>query len=176
MRTSAVLRGGLLMLAAGAALAQTPAATPTGVSASTFSTDLMQLYREARLEDPRVLASYAQAQAGQEHQREAMGALLPQVSLNAGQNRIHQENDLVQQSYDSENYSLVLRQYLYNKVAWENYQKFKSLARQSESEALEAQAEATIELARRYFTALAAEDELESVSYTHLTLPTIYSV
>jgi outer membrane protein len=163
VRASAVLLGGLSMLAAGAALAQTPAATPTGVSASTFSTDLMQLYREARLEDPRVLASFAQAQAGQEHQREAMGALLPQISLNAGTNRIHQENDLVQQSYDSENYSLVLRQYLYNKAAWENYQKFKSLARQSESQALEAQAEATIELARRYFTALAAEDELELV-------------
>ncbi len=165
MRASAVLLVGLLMLAAGtdAGLAQTTAPTPTGVSASTFSTDLMQLYREARLEDPRVLASYARAQAGQEHQREAMGSLLPQVSLNAGTNRIHQENELVQRSYDSENYSLVLRQYLYNKAAWENYQKFKSLARQSESEALEAQAEATVDLAQRYFAALAAEDELELV-------------
>jgi outer membrane protein len=165
VRASAVLPGGLLMLALGTdiALAQAAAPTPTGVSASTFSTDLMQLYREARLEDPRVLASYARAQAGQEHQREAMGALLPQVSLNAGENRIHQENELVQRSYDSENYSLVLRQYLYNKAAWENYQKFKSLARQSESEALEAQAEATVDLAQRYFTALAAEDELELV-------------
>lgn len=163
MSASAVLLGGVFMLAAGAALAQTTAATPTGVSASTFSTDLMQLYRESRLEDPRVLASYAQAQAGKEHQREAMGALFPQVSLNAGTNRIHQESDLVQQSYDSENYSLVLRQYLYNKTAWENYQKFKSLARQSESQALDAQAEATVDLAQRYFTALAAEDELELV-------------
>jgi outer membrane protein len=109
------------------------------------------------------LASYARAQAGKEHQREALGSLLPQVSLNAGTNRIHQESDLVQRSYDSENYSLVLRQYLYNKAAWENYQKFKSLAKQSESEALEAQTEATVDLAQRYFAALAAEDELELV-------------
>jgi outer membrane protein len=165
MRASAVLPGGLLMLALGTdiALAQAAVPVPAGVSASTFSTDLMQLYREARLEDPRVLASFARAQAGREHQREALGTLLPQVSLNAGANRIHQENELVQRSYDSENYSLVLRQYLYNKAAWENYQKFKSLARQSESEALNAQAEATVELAKRYFTALAAEDELELV-------------
>ena len=163
MQASVVLLGGVFMLAAGAALAQTTEAKPTAVSASTFSTDLMQLYREARLEDPRVLASYSKAKAGQEHQREAFGALLPQISLNAGTNRIHQENDLVQQSYDSENYSLVLRQYLYNKTAWENYQKFKSLAKQSESEALETQAEATVELAQRYFAALAAEDELELV-------------
>lgn len=163
MGTSAILWGSAFIVAAGVALAQTPAATSKGVSASTFSTDLMQLYREARLEDPQVLASFARAQAGQEHQRESMGALLPQVSINAGLNQIHQENDLVQQSYDSESYSLVLRQYLYNKAAWENYKKFQSLAKQSESEALDAQAEATVELARRYFTALAAEDELELV-------------
>ncbi|SDW54407.1 TolC family outer membrane protein [Pseudomonas sp. NFACC08-1] len=163
MVASAALLGSVLMLAAGAVLAQTEAATPAGVNASTFSTDLMQLYREARLEDPQIVASYAQAKAGQEHQREAMGALLPQLSFSAGSNRIHQESDLVQRSFDSESYGLVLRQYLYNKAAWENYQKFKSLARQSESQALETQAEASVELAQRYFTALAAEDELELV-------------
>lgn len=136
MGTSAILLGSAFMVAAGIALAQTPAVVSKGVSASTFSTDLVQLYREARLEDPQVLASFARAQAGQEHQREALGALLPQVSINAGMNQIHQENDLIQQSYDSESYSLVLRQYLYNKAAWENYKKFQSLAKQSESEAL----------------------------------------
>lgn len=169
MGTSAILLGSAFMVAAGVALVQTPAVVSKGVSASTFSTDLVQLYREARLEDPQVLASFARAQAGQEHQREALGALLPQVSINAGMNQIHQENDLIQQSYDSESYSLVLRQYLYNKAAWENYKKFQSLAKQSESEALDAQAEATVELARRYFTALAAEDELELVIAERLT-------
>ncbi|SCZ19479.1 MULTISPECIES: TolC family outer membrane protein [unclassified Pseudomonas] len=163
MVAAAALLGSVLMLAAGAVLAQTEAATPAEVNASTFSTDLMQLYREARLEDPQIVASYAQAKAGQEHQREAMGALLPQLSFSAGSNRIHQESDLVQRSFDSESYGLVLRQYLYNKAAWENYQKFKSLARQSESQALEIQAEASVELAQRYFTALAAEDELQLV-------------
>ncbi|SEE59014.1 TolC family outer membrane protein [Pseudomonas kilonensis] len=163
MVASTALLGSVLILAAGAALAQAEAEAPTGINASTFSTDLMQLYREARLEDPQILASYAQAQAGQEHEREAMGALLPQLSFNAGSNRIHQESDLVQRSFDSESYGLVLRQYLYNKAAWENYQKFKSLARQSESQALETQAEASVELALRYFTALAAEDELQLV-------------
>ncbi|MBV4495063.1 TolC family outer membrane protein [Pseudomonas sp. SWRI12] len=169
MAASTALLGSALMLVAGTLLAQTEVATPAGVYASTFSTDLMQLYREARLEDPQILASYAQAQAGQEHQREAMGALLPQLSFNAGSNRIHQDSDLVQRSFDSESYGLVMRQYLYNKAAWENYQKFKSLARQSESQALDTQAEASVELARRYFTALAAEDELQLVRAERLT-------
>jgi len=163
MVASAVLLGSVWVLAVGVAVAQTEVAVPTEVNASTYSTDLMQLYREARLEDPHVIASYAQAKAGTEHQREAMGALLPQLSFNAGSNRIHQESDLVQRSFDSESYGLVLRQYLYNKAAWENYQKFKSLARQSESQAQDTQAEASVELAQRYFTALAAEDELELV-------------
>ncbi|HAG78663.1 MAG TPA: channel protein TolC, partial [Pseudomonas sp.] len=38
---------------------------PTSVSASSYATDLMSLYREARLEDPRVLAAYARAVGGQ---------------------------------------------------------------------------------------------------------------
>lgn len=163
MVASAALLGSVWVLAVGVAVAQTEVAVPTEVTVSTYSTDLMQLYREARLEDPHVIASYAQAKAGTEHQREAMGALLPQLSFNAGSNRIHQKSDLVQRSFDSESYGLVLRQYLYNKAAWENYQKFKSLARQSESQAQDTQAEASVELAQRYFTALAAEDELELV-------------
>ncbi|UVM70013.1 TolC family outer membrane protein [Pseudomonas alvandae] len=163
MVASAALLGSVWVLAVGVAVAQTEVAVPTEVTVSTYSTDLMQLYREARLEDPHVIASYAQAKAGTEQQREAMGALLPQLSFNAGSNRIHQESDLVQRSFDSESYGLVLRQYLYNKAAWENYQKFKSLARQSESQAQDTQAEASVELAQRYFTALAAEDELELV-------------
>ncbi|MFR0688063.1 TolC family protein [Enterobacterales bacterium AE_CKDN230030158-1A_HGKHYDSX7] len=163
MDASSVVLAGALMLTAGAALAQGAAVAAGGAYLSEDATDLMRLYQEARLEDPQILASHAHAQAGKEYQREAMGVLLPQLSLNAGTNQIHQQNDLVDESYDSESYSLVLRQFLYNKAAWENYQKFKSLARQSESEALDAQAEATVELARRYFTALAAEDELELV-------------
>lgn len=163
MDASSLVLAGALLLAAGTALAQTSTVAPGGVGIADEATDLLRLYQEARLEDPQILASYAHAQAGKEYQREAMGVLLPQLSLNAGTNQIHQRNDLIDESYDSENYSLVLRQYLYNKAAWENYQKFKSMALQSESEALDVQAEATVELARRYFTALAAEDELELV-------------
>lgn len=141
----------------------TPKPPPTSVSAKTYAADLMQLYRESRLEDPRVLASYSRAQSSKEQQREAMGGLLPQITANAGKNRIHQENELLTQSYSSENYSLQLSQHIYNKAAWENYQKFKSLAKQAGEESKEAQAEATVDLAQRYFAALAADDELELV-------------
>ena len=136
---------------------------PTNISAKEYSVDLMQLYYESRLEDPRVLAAYARTEAGKEHQKEAFGSLLPQVSLNAGGNRIKQVNEQVNQVYNSENYSVGLSQVIYNKATWENYQKYKSMAKQLVSEADEAQAEATVDLAQRYFAALAADDELELV-------------
>ncbi|TKD44258.1 channel protein TolC [Azotobacter chroococcum] len=123
----------------------------------------MQLYREARLEDPRVLAAYARAQSGKDRQREALGGLLPQVSANTAFSRSTRDDDLDRTSYDTERYSVSLTQHIYNKVAWENYQKSKSLARQGEAEAEDVHAEATVDLAQRYFVALAAEDELELV-------------
>ena len=141
----------------------TPKPAPTSISVKEYSADLAQLYREARLEDPRILAAYAREKAGGEHQREALGSLLPQLAANAGGNRIKQVNESVNQIYNSQNYSLTLSQVIYNKAAWENFQKYKSLAKQSISESEEAQAEATVDLAQRYFTALAADDELELV-------------
>lgn len=140
-----------------------PKPAPTSVSAKEYSADLLSLYREARLEDPRVLAAYARAQAGKERSREAFGGLLPQITANAGANRIKQVNELSDQVYNSQSYSLNLTQAIYNKAAWENWQRYKSLAKQTESETDEAQAEATVDLASRYFAALAADDELELI-------------
>lgn len=134
-----------------------------GVKASEYVSDLMQLYREARLEDPRVLSAYAQAQAGRERRREALGRLLPQVSANAQLNRNRRDDDVEVAYYENERYYLSLTQYLYNKQAWENYRKFRSLARQGESEAEDTLADATVDLAQRYFSVLAADDALELV-------------
>nr|WP_231654152.1 TolC family outer membrane protein [Pseudomonas californiensis] len=143
------------------AVPATPKPPPSTVSIKEYSADLISLYRESRLEDPRVLASYARAQASKEHAREAFGSLLPQLSANAAANRIKQVNENTNQIYNSQNYSLTLSQAIYNKAAWENYQKFKLTIKQTEAETTEAQAEATVDLAQRYFAALAADDELE---------------
>ncbi|EJN18769.1 type I secretion outer membrane protein, TolC family [Pseudomonas sp. GM78] len=134
-----------------------------GVSANDYSVDLMALYREARLEDPRIISAYAKARSASEQQRAALGSLLPQVSANGGYNRILRKDDASREIYDNNNYGLSLTQYIYNKQAWESWQKSKSVSRQKVSEADEAQAEATVDLARRYFVALAADDDLELV-------------
>jgi outer membrane protein len=136
---------------------------PQTVSASTYSLDLMTLYRESRLEDPRILAAYARARSAREQEREAFGTLLPQVSANANGNRILRKDELSREYYNNKSYSLSLTQSLYNKQAWEHYQQAKSLTLQQASQSEDAQAEATVDLAQRYFDALAADDELELV-------------
>ncbi|MFV9681704.1 TolC family outer membrane protein [Pseudomonas sp. NY15367] len=155
-----------LLLALGvspAAYAAEPEPTSGTVSANSYSADLAQLYRESRLEDPRVLMAFSRAQAGREREREAFGALLPQVSANTSFNRTSRDDKQTREQYNNERYALSLSQHLYNKEAWERYQKFKELAKQGEFESTDAQAEATIELAQRYFVALASDDELELV-------------
>ncbi|QFG28876.1 TolC family outer membrane protein [Pseudomonas umsongensis] len=134
-----------------------------GISANGYSVDLMALYREARLEDPRIISAYAKARSASEQQRAALGGLLPQVSANGGYNRILRKDDASREIYDNNNYGLSLTQYIYNKQAWESWQKSKSVSRQKVSEADEAQAEATVDLAKRYFIALAADDDLELI-------------
>nr|WP_041506210.1 TolC family outer membrane protein [Pseudomonas plecoglossicida] len=136
---------------------------PKGVSASTYALDLAGLYREARLEDPRVLAAYAHARSAAEQQREALGGLLPQVSANANSSRVLRKNETARDIYNNETYSLSLTQYLYNKPAWERYQKSKSVKAQKGQQAEDTLAEATVDLAKRYFVALAADDELALV-------------
>lgn len=136
---------------------------PASISANDYTADLMQLYRESRLEDPRVLAAYARAQAGVDRQREALGELLPQVTASGSFNRTNRVLDTISESFNNERYALSLNQHIYNKSAWESYQKFKKLARQGEFESIDAQAEATVDLAQRYFVALASDDELELV-------------
>lgn len=134
---------------------------PQATSASSYTTDLMALYHESRLEDPRVLAAYLRAQSATEKEREAFGGLLPQISANTSSNRILRKDENSRDIYDNASYSLSLTQYLYNKAVWEGYQKAKSSTLQKASQAEDAQAEATVDLAKRYFQALSADDELE---------------
>ena len=74
---------------------------PQSVSASSYALDLMALYRESRLEDPRILAAYARARSAQEQEREALGGLLPQVSANANGNRILRKDEATREIYNS---------------------------------------------------------------------------
>lgn len=116
-----------------------------------------------RGEDPRVLSAYLRAQSAVDSERDAFGGLLPQVTANGSYNRILRKDETEREIYNNSSYSLNLTQYLYNKQAWETYQKAKSTTEQKSHQAEDAQAEATVDLAKRYFLALSADDELELI-------------
>lgn len=125
--------------------------------------DLLSLYCEARTQDPNVLASRYQTIAAKSREREALGTLFPQLSASAQLNRTRRSGDVPKEYFNTQRYSVSLSQFIYNKSAWENYKRFKYSALQSQLEAEDIQAEAAVELARRYFSALAAQDELDLV-------------
>ncbi|WP_110947315.1 TolC family protein [Pseudomonas bohemica] len=124
----------------------------------------MTLYKESRLEDPRILSAYAHARSAKQQEREAFGGLLPQVTASSNINRILRKDDLSRDIYDNKSYSLNLSQFVYNKEAWERYQKAKRVTLQKSLQSEDSQAEATVDLAKRYFAALAADDALALVS------------
>ncbi|MBK3866907.1 TolC family outer membrane protein [Pseudomonas stutzeri] len=126
--------------------------------------DLWQLFQEAELQDPRVLAGRALLEGGKWRKREAFGQLLPQLSASSTLNRTAQENDMTRQAYNGERYALTLSQVIYDSQAWNNYRRYSELAVQQQAEFAVTQEEATLDLIERYFTALAAEDELALLS------------
>ena len=126
--------------------------------------DLWQLFQEAELEDPRVLAGRARSEGGALREREAFGQLLPQLSASSTLNRTAQDNATTRQMYNGERYALTLSQVIYDAQTWHNYRRYGELAKQQEAEYAITQEEATLDLIERYFPALAAEDELALVS------------
>lgn len=126
--------------------------------------DLWQLYQEATQEDPRILAAHARSQSAAWRQREAYGQLLPQVRASGSFNRTLQENDFAREWFNGDRYALGLSQVLYDPEVWHNYRRFNELAQQQAAEYEVTLEESTVDLIERYFTALAAEDELELVA------------
>jgi len=122
--------------------------------------DLWQLQQEARQADPRILMAHARTQSGAGRKREAYGQLLPQLNASSSFNRSRREDDLSRTEYNGQRYAMSLSQVIYDPQVWRSYQKFSALAEQTEFEYEDAQVQASIDLAERYFSVLAAEDEL----------------
>ncbi|MFP6849950.1 MAG: TolC family protein [Pseudomonas sp.] len=136
------------------------------VQASTAATpaenylDLWQLQQEARQADPRILMAYARTQGGAGRKREAYGQFLPQLNASTSHNRSLREDGLNRIEYNGKRYAMSLSQVIYAPQVWRSYQKFSALAEQTEFEYEDAQIQASIDLVERYFSVLAAEDEL----------------
>ena len=151
-------------------------------TASNAPLDLWALYLETRNADPRILRAEALEKSSESRQREAFGRLLPQLNRNANFNRSQREDDINRSRYNSQGYYLGLSQMLYAPQAWRSYQKFSALTEQSNFEYEDAQVQASIDLAERYFATLAAEDdlllvqaELDATERNHVRVEALFS-
>lgn len=121
--------------------------------------DLWTLYQETRDADPQILRAKAQTMSGSGRKDEAFGQLLPQLNADSSFNRSRQNSDQSRIEYDGKRYAIGLSQVIYDPQIWRSYQKFTALAAQSEQEYEDAKVQASIDIAERYFSVLAAEDE-----------------
>ncbi len=149
-----------------------------GVSAmATFSPltaafDLLQIYRLAVTNDASYLASQAAANAGREAVPQAFAQLLPSLSFNASgfQNQLEQSapnafGQLVtsNQNYNSSNLSLSLRQPIYRKYQFAQYEQAKAQVQSVEATLDKDGQDLASRVASAYFDALLAEDQLSLV-------------
>lgn len=132
------------------------------------ATDLLQLFQEMQLNDPRIKTAQARLESSQGRKEEAFGQFLPQLSASSAYNRsMQQSTDVLgiesNSFYNGKRHALSVNQALYAPSIWYNYRRFAALAQQQASESQATFDTATVDLTDQYFAALAAEDELALV-------------
>lgn len=128
--------------------------------ASPPASDLWRLYQESLRQDPRLLQAIAQKEAANQREREAMGQLLPQLSLNNTFSRAEHDYETATIRSDGASHSLNLTQPLYAPGSWRSYQKYQELNKQQYWAETDTNTDNALRIAELYFAILASEDEL----------------
>lgn len=127
------------------------------------ASDLLRLYRQAQSQDPRVLAAQAAARQAEYQQREALGQLLPQMSVESRLTRTDYQEGQLDTNYSGERYAASISQVVFDMPVWQSYQRSRALSEQARSQGEDDIQGATADLVQRYFDVLAAQDSLELI-------------
>ena len=133
-----------------------------------FSADLMQVYREALVNDAQYAAARATAEAGREKEPQGLAGLLPTIGATANttwnDNKYSVDHSQkVPSSFNSNAYSVNLTQPLFR---WQNFVQYgQSKLQVVQSEAVFAQAsqDLILRVAQAYFDVLNAQENLRAV-------------
>ena len=137
----------------------------TFVSAPVWSAGLIEVYRQALLDDPQLLEAAANRQANREARPQARALLLPSLSANVTLNRnFDTENDSAisddERSFNSRTASVNLRQSIFSRANWLQQHRANSVVNQGETDYVSAQQDLIIRVSQRYFDVLSALDDL----------------
>jgi len=130
------------------------------LSLNAHALDLLQVYREALVNDPVYASARATLAAGQEKETQGRAGLLPQVNASGARSR----TELAQgASFLNNSYGITLSQPLFNWANWELYQQGKLTTAASEAQFAQAQLDLIVRVSQAYFDVLAAQDTLASL-------------
>ena len=121
---------------------------------------LYDVYAEALLADPRVRIAQYQVEMGKAQEDSAFGAMMPQANFSAqlSDNEVEYDSDqLEDQSYDGERYSVQVRQMLFNWSTLSRRSRAERLVAQRESELLDVMSMLLVDVSQRYFQVLLAD-------------------
>ena len=143
------------------------------ISLPLASENLLDIYNEALDNDPQYKSSEYSLLAGKEFVVQGRAGLLPNVTLSGSTNwNEYYQFDELQSAYNNSSVTARLTQPLFRLDSWFNFKRSKKLTDASEADFAYAQQNLIIRTVEKYFGVLRAIDNLNAVSYTHLTLPT----
>lgn len=138
------------------------------ISLNAGASDLLQIYKEALLNDAQFSAARASKQAGQERSVQGRSALLPRVGLTGGISKTRSEFDpdvgtTVKSTSNGNSMTLSLSQPLFNLGAWENYEQSKLSVVASDIQFASSQQDLMLRVSQAYFDVLGAENTLKTL-------------
>ena len=139
------------------------------VAAPAFSADLLQVYRDALVNDAQYSAARATVEAGREKLPQGRSALLPTVTATAAStwndNTYHPDASPVSidHRYNSNSYNLNLTQPLFRWQNWVQYDQSKLMVAQSEANFAQASQDLILRVAQAYFDVLYATENVKAV-------------
>ena len=175
-------------------------ATPLLISQTSNAANLSEIYALAEARDSVIQASRAQYEAAVEALPLARSGLLPQVAV-AADAAVNESNDDNNGSFGSDTIGASVTQPVFNLTASRSFKRAKTTVAQAKATLEDAEQTLLFRTSQAYFNILTAREAyiaakssreatasqteqaerrfdvgLSAVSYTHLTLPTIYSV
>ncbi len=123
--------------------------------------DLLQVYREALVNDAPFASARAQLAATRERIPQGRAGLLPTIGLAGNINHNEIESATGKRNYGSDGYSLNLSQPLFRMQNWVSYDQSKLLVTQAEAVFAQARQDLILRVTQAYFDVLLAQDTLE---------------
>ena len=132
------------------------------------ASDLLQIYKEALLNDAQFSSARAAKLAGQERSVQGRSSLLPSVGLSAGVTKTHSEFDpdkgpTTTSNSTGRSMTLSLSQPLFNLATWENYEQSKLAVLGSDLQFSAAQQDLMLRVSQAYFDVLGAQNTLKTL-------------